>query len=295
MLERLLVPDTDHVVDLPDEVRWSREQRDTVRLERLVIELQADEPLACGEDQRVLHRMERALGERRERAHLFDLVSEELDPERLATRAREDVDEASANRDLPTLLDAFHTLVAGERELLDEGVETAGLGVHEADDVRAILGRRHSLGERAGGHADDPSAREDVERAGALTDEVRGGQKPGTEADTAAREESDELRIEVPADGLRNVASVLVLGKEADEGTFDRCVQCREEERKRRLGDARIRRERVRERAEALALGELVDEAGERCRGEACGCLVHAAGGNGAPLGDRSARPDRSR
>jgi hypothetical protein len=37
-----------------------------------------------------------------------------------------------------------------------------------------------------------------------------------------------------------------------------------EHERKRRLGNARVRREVVRERAKAIAPGEGVDKAGER-------------------------------
>ena len=62
----------------------------------------------------VVDRVEGALSERRERAHLLDLVAEELDAERLAARAREHVDDAAADGELPAILDAIDTLVAGE-------------------------------------------------------------------------------------------------------------------------------------------------------------------------------------
>ena len=68
--------------------------------------------------------MERPLGEGRECAHLLDLVAAELDPERLAAGGREDVDEAAADGELAALLGALDPLVAGEREVLREAVET---------------------------------------------------------------------------------------------------------------------------------------------------------------------------
>ena len=89
-----------------------------------------DEVLAAlgGRDRSPLvDRVERALRERRERPDLLDLVAEELDAERLAAGAREDVDEPAADGDLPALVDALGALVAGERQRLDERVE-ADLG-----------------------------------------------------------------------------------------------------------------------------------------------------------------------
>jgi len=67
--------------------------------------------------------MQRPLRERRERAHLLDLVAVELDPERLATRRREDVDEPTADSELAALLGTLDALVARESELLREPVE----------------------------------------------------------------------------------------------------------------------------------------------------------------------------
>ena len=88
---------------------------------------QVGPPLDSGIDDGAVDRMQRPLGEGRERAHLLDLVAVELDPERLAARRREDVDEAAADGELAALLRTLHPLVARERELLREAVE-AGLG-----------------------------------------------------------------------------------------------------------------------------------------------------------------------
>ena len=207
--------------------------------------------------------MQRTLRERRERSDLLDLVAEELDTKRLASGAREDVDEAATNRDLAALLDALHALVPGERELLDECVEIARAGARQADDRGPFLGRRHALGERARRHADEPSVAQDVERASPFADQVRGRLEARVDAHATARQERDGRGVDVPADSLGDVARVLVLGEQADERTVERRVQRREEERQRGLGHTRVRRERVDERAEALARSELVDEPGE--------------------------------
>ena len=103
-----------------------------------------------------------------------------------------------------------------------------------------------------------------------------------------AREQRDAPRVDVPADRLGNVARVLVLGQQARRAALERRVQRRKEERERRLGHPRVGRKRVGERAKALARGELDDEPGEGCRRR-----VHAAGGNGVPQSDRSARRHR--
>ena len=70
-----------------------------------------------------------ALSEGRERSHLLDLVTEELDAKRLTARAREDVDETAAHGDLSSLVHPLDALVAGERKRLHELVE-AELRVH---------------------------------------------------------------------------------------------------------------------------------------------------------------------
>ena len=69
-------------------------------------------PLARREDHGLVDRVERALRERRERPDLLDLVSEELDAQRLAAGAREDVDETAAHGDLPALLHPLDAFVA---------------------------------------------------------------------------------------------------------------------------------------------------------------------------------------
>ena len=124
-VEPLLLPDAPHVVRLPDEVGRAVDGRHEVarpRRRHLVVarERRLDEiraPLGGGVDARVLDGVERPLRERREGAHLLDLVAEELDAERLAARGREDVDDPAANGELAALVDALDPLVAGEREL----------------------------------------------------------------------------------------------------------------------------------------------------------------------------------
>ena len=64
----------------------------------------------------LVDRMEGALREGREGADALDLVAEELDAERLAPGGRVDVDDASAKRELASLLRLVDALVAGERE-----------------------------------------------------------------------------------------------------------------------------------------------------------------------------------
>src|SRR5262249_19209360 len=99
-------------------------------------ELPVAHPLAGGIHRRVVDRVERALGERRERPHLFDLVTKELDAKRLAPRAWEDIDEAAAYGDLPTLLDTLDALVPGCYERVHEAVETGAALPHKPDGVR---------------------------------------------------------------------------------------------------------------------------------------------------------------
>ncbi len=100
--EALLVADAAHVVRLPDEVGCTIDGRHEIgrRLRRRGIafvgtEVRLDEvgaPLGGGIDRRLVGRVERTLGERRERANLLDLVAEEVDTKRLATRRGEHVD-----------------------------------------------------------------------------------------------------------------------------------------------------------------------------------------------------------
>ena len=121
-----------HLVRLPDEIGRAIERRHEVArnsADRLVVVVPASArsrssaPLGGRIDRRVLDRVQRALRERRERAHLLDLVAEELDAKRLAAGRREDVDEPAADGELAALVRALDPLVAGERERLGKLVE----------------------------------------------------------------------------------------------------------------------------------------------------------------------------
>ena len=131
-----------------------------------------------------------------------------------------------------------------------------GLASHfELDPRGARLGRRHRLGNRGGRGADEPAGGEHVERPGALADEVRRRLEAGLPADAAARHEGDRPVAQEPGDRLGRVSRVRVLGQQADERAFEPQVEGREQQRKRRLGDASAGRQSLRERAEPLAFG----------------------------------------
>ena len=205
--------------------------------------------------------MERALRERREGADRLDLVAEELDPERLAARGREDVDEPAADGELSALLHPFDALVAGERKLLGETLDAGLLAGGELDPLGPLVGRRQQLRERGRGSADEPARSEDVERPCALADEVRRRLEAGVPADAAARQQRDLLVAEVPRRRLRGVPGVGVFREEGDERAAGAQVERGQQQRQPGLGDSRPCSDQViRERAEALALGKLDGE-----------------------------------
>ena len=156
-------------------------------------------PLRGRVDDRVLDRVERALRERREGAHLLDLVAEELDAERLAAGGREDVDDAAAHGELAALLDALDPLVAGERERLGEPVDARLLADGQSGPAPGARRRRHPLRERRRRGADEAAGGEHVERPGPLADEVRRRLEPADAADATAREQRDAVGPEEPA------------------------------------------------------------------------------------------------
>ena len=84
--------------------------------------------------------------------------------------------------------------------------------------------------------------------------------QPGHDIDAATGHEGDSVVAQIPARGLGRVTRVRVLRQQADERAVEMKVERGENERKRRLGHARGRRQRVRERAEPLAFGELACE-----------------------------------
>ena len=269
--ELLLGPDLADVVGLPDEIGAAGDGRDEVVGDRrgrvlvlVVRERRLDEvDAAVGSrvDGRRLERVERALREGREGADALDLVAEELDAERLATGGRVDVHDAAAKRELAALLGLVDALVAGECDLLGEGVDSRLVAWTDADRLRTRFGRRHALGERGGGRADEAAGGEDVEGASPLADEMRRGLEARAPADAAAREERYPVVAEEPRGRFGDVSGVRVLGGQDDERSAELLVQRGDEERQRRLRDAGARvRQLLQERAEALAVGELADE-----------------------------------
>ena len=235
-----------------------------------------------GLHQRLLQRVQRALGERREGPNLLDLVSEELDAERLPTGRREDVDDPASDGELPTLLDTVDPVVPGARERRRDPVD-AGLVTDAQRERLRPLGRgRHPLGERDRRDADEPALREHVERTEPLTDEVWRRLEPGADGDASAREERDPRFGEEPRRALRRVARIGVLGERDEQRPSELRVQRGEQQRERRLRHACPHRERAGERHEAVARAQLVDERAER---RLVGRLVHASGGTPAPRG----------
>jgi hypothetical protein len=204
--------------------------------------------------------MERALRERRERPDLLDLVAEELDPERLASRRREDVDEAAADRDLPAFLGPLDAVVAGEREVLHDCVDAGLLARPKAQRLGPLVARRHAFGERRGRDADDAARGEHVEGAGALAHEVRRRLKARVPADAAARQVRDVAVAAEPADRLGEVARVRVLRQHDDELAVEPLVQRGDDERERGLRHARTLGQLLRVGGEAVVLRELADE-----------------------------------
>ena len=276
-VEPLLLP---HVLDrlgLEDEVRPPAEGRDEVVrrdgwLAFLAHQVGLDEveaPLGCRVDDGTFDRTERSLRERRERADGLDLVAEQLDPERVATGGRVDVDDPAADGELAALLDPLDPLVASEGEVLREGVDPRLVAHRELEPVRPCLRRRHLLGERRRRRADQPAALQHVERAGTLADEMRRRLEPGVPADAAAWEQRHSLVAEIPGGGLGSVAGVGVLRQQDEQRAAEAEKERREEQRQARLGDTGARSSKVgRERGEPLGAGQLEGERLQRrwCR-----------------------------
>ena len=147
-----------------------------------------------------------------EGADLFDLVAEELDPQRLAAGRREHVDEAATNGKLAALLDPLHPRIAGEREGLGERVDSRLVAVRDDSPAR---------GRPSGGRSAPQSRRpmrrrsrrcEHLERSGALADEMGRRLEPGVPADAARGEEPNSLLADEPGNRLGGIASVCILG-----------------------------------------------------------------------------------
>ena len=155
----LLEPDALHLAELPHEIGRAVEDGHEIlgdaREPHLLLRaagcrrVERVEPaLGRRVDDRVVDRVQRALRERRERAHLLDLVAEELDADRLAAGRREDVDQAAAHRELPAVVDALDALVARERERLRQALDARLRADRDADRLGPLVARRDPLGER---------------------------------------------------------------------------------------------------------------------------------------------------
>ena len=230
--------------------------------------------------------MERALRERRERANLLDVVSEELDTKGLSPRTREDVHEAAANGDLAALLHTLDAVVACERELLDEACR--GLARPSVSVERPPAGRRRAAClPRARARTcrrARPRARTSRARARSPT-RCAGGSSPEPAPDAAARQESDARpdrrtsrsprRRRAPPRPRRAGRRA---GARASHAASRAAAGARARRHARRPGNASANA-----RKRSLEASSC-DEPGEGGR-----CLVHAAGGNGVPRADRSA------
>ncbi len=296
----LLLGDATDVVRLPDEIWRALDRRDEILRDlddRLAVALlrpevdveQIGAALDCRMDDRVVGRVQRTLRERREGAHLLDLVAEELDPERLPAGGREHVDDPTAHGELASLVDPLDALVPGEREPVGKPVDPGLVPDPEHERARPRCPRRQPLRERCDRRTDEPSGLEDVERAVALTDQVRRRDQSRLVRDAPARKEGDPRGVPEPRGAVGSVPRVGVLGEQHEERAAELGVERREHERQHRLRDAGPRRERVDERLEALGAPKLLHEGGERRDGgRAGGGLVHAAGGDRAPRGHRT-------
>src|SRR5262249_52561196 len=115
--DAVLVPDLPYLVRLEDEIG------NAVERGHELAGFLAEANLGRRIDDRLRNRVERALRERGERADRLDLVTEELDAERLVPRRREHVDEAAADCELPAVVDAVDARVAGVRERLRDRLD----------------------------------------------------------------------------------------------------------------------------------------------------------------------------
>ena len=243
--ETVLFPGPVHVIRAPDEIRRPIDCRDEVAgnldsgTVALVIRQRRLVEVAAALSRRVYDGgvlgVEGALGERRERADLLDLVAEELHPQRLTAGRGEDVDEAAADGELPALFHTVDPLVAGEREVLREPVDPGLLADAESERCRPGVDRRQPFAERARGRADEAARREDVERPVALPHEVRRRSEARVPADPTAREECNGPVAGKPRSAIGGIARVGVIGKQDEQRPLELGVERGEKQGKHRL------------------------------------------------------------
>ena len=268
LVAQLLPPDRARLVDLPDQVAPPDGRHEVVRhvdgAGVRQLEVQRVQPsLGCRVDDGVRERVERPLGEGRERPDRLDLVAEQLDPDRLATGRAEDVHDPAANGELASLVDTLDALVAGEGELLGEPLDSRLVTRGDPDRLGTRLRPRQALAEPERRHADEAPGGVHVERPEALADEMRRRREPALVGDAPRGEQPDALGAQEPAGRVGGVASIGVLREQADERALDSGLAAGEpergeEERQEGLGDPCRRAPlRARERTQPLALGEL--------------------------------------
>ena len=204
--------------------------------------------------------MQRALRERRERAHLLDLVAEEVDAQRISSRRGKDVDEPAAHGELAAILRALDALVTGESEGLGELLDPLLLPRRDPDGQRPRLLGRKPFGQGSRRDDDEAALLEHLERGDPLADEVRRRPEAGVPADTAARQQCDAILAQEPPRRLREISGVGVLRDEQRQRAGELLVKSGDEERQGGLGHAGTRRERGGELLNVLALEQLADE-----------------------------------
>ena len=265
----LLADDLLHLVRLPDEVGLRQRRHEVVRQRRRLPFLrehrldQVEAPLGRRVDRRRLERVQGPLRERGEGAQGLDLVAEQLEANRLAAGRGEDVEDSAADRELTALLGLRHPLVAGESKSLGERLRAGLVPDAQHDRLRPRPGRGDLLREAERRRADEPALRQDLERAGALTDEVRRRLETAAPANAARGEEPDVVLAEEPAGAFGRVPGLGIVRQDDDQRARARAMEAGEEERQERLRDARLGRV-VQELAQALALGEVAGDRAER-------------------------------
>jgi hypothetical protein len=189
--------------------------------------------------------MQRPLGKRREGSQRLDLVAEELDAHGLASRRGKDVHDSAPHCKLTALLCLLDALVAGKRQALRQSFHPGLVAETDTESLRTGVCGRNAFGKGHRGGADQASGCEDVAGARAFPDEVGRRLEAAGPANSPGCEEPDPCLAEKPAGALGRVASVGILGENADERLVSsRQVKGREEERQQRLRDAGVGRRR---------------------------------------------------
>ena len=120
-----------------------------------VPDLLGQQDLAAGLGRDRLDRVDGSLVGDGERAHVGDLVAEELDPDRVVVGRREDVQNAAADGDLAALLDHLDAGVGQHDEPVDKLAEVGPVPHSQLDGRQLAEIRRHRLDQRPdGGHHD---------------------------------------------------------------------------------------------------------------------------------------------